>query len=326
MTATRIQVEQVLCPTDFSIFSSRALRHATALARRFEARLTVLHVIPYVVPYGSGLPYYLPAPTVASPAMRQHADEEMRRFVEPAVDAPVPVRMEIREGDPWREIQSLAEELPADLVVMGTHGRGGFEHLLLGSVAEKLLRRSPCPVLTVCHEEGRTWQAPGLVRRILCATDFSQSSADATALAFSLAEKNQAEVTLLHVVEGLPERGEYMYYAVPETAPLRENLEQKAREQLHTAVPEEVRAGCPIEERVTVGRAYKEILRAAAEQRADLIVMGTHGRGPVGRMFFGSTSHHVVREATCPVLTVRSRQASGGARAKAVEAVAASRD
>ena len=69
------------------------------------------------------------------------------------------------------------EEMPADLVVMGTHGRGGLEHLFLGSVTEKLMRRLPCSVLTVCHEEGRTWEAPGLVRRILCATDFSATSA-----------------------------------------------------------------------------------------------------------------------------------------------------
>ena len=82
------------------------------------------------------------------------------------------------------------------------------------------------------------------------------------------------------------------------------------RVQLHQALPEEARADSAITECVTLGRAYKEILRMAAEQSADMIVMGTRGHGPVGRMLFGSTSHHVVRAASCPVLTIRPVRAS----------------
>jgi nucleotide-binding universal stress UspA family protein len=307
MNPTPTPIHQILCPTDFSVFSARALRHAVALARQFEARLKALHVIPLLIPYRGESPYF-PAPTSPGREPRRQAEEEMRRFVEPAVEARVPVQTEIREGQPWREIQTVAEEWPADLVVMGTHGRAGFEHLVLGSVAEKLLHRLPCPVLTVCHEEGRTWEVPGLVRRILCATDLSESSPRTVAFALSLAEASQAEVTLLHVLEALPEPGEHPYLAVPEIGPLRRELEQMARDQLHQAVREEVRS--TVEERVTTGRAYKEILRIAATERADLIVMGTQGHGAVGRMFFGSTSHHVVRQATCPVLTVRPLAAS----------------
>ena len=140
----------------------------------------------------------------------------MRRFVAPALEARADFEVEICEGDPWREIEAAAEKMPADLVVMGTHGRGGLEHLFLGSVTEKLMRRLPCPVLTVCHEEGRTWEAPGLVRRILCATDFSETSALAVDQALALAAKNQAEVTILHVIESVPVPGEPLYRAVPE--------------------------------------------------------------------------------------------------------------
>jgi nucleotide-binding universal stress UspA family protein len=304
MTRNPIEIDRILCPTDFSVFSSRALRHAIALAQRFEARLTVLHVIPPSLAYGA-VPPYSPALAVVSPPLREQIEGELRAFIEPAVAAHVPTQTELREGDPWREIEKAAEELPADIVVMGTHGYGGFEHLLLGSVAEKLLRRLPCPVLTVCHEEGRTWEAPGLVRRILCAADLSDSSPATIAFALALAEKHQAEITLLHVVDSLPDPTEHVYMAVPEIGPLRRDLEQRARVQLHDAVPEDARGGGAITERVTIGRAYKEILRIAAEQNADMIVMGTRGHGPIGRMIFGSTSHHVVRAASCPGVTIR---------------------
>src|SRR6185369_13662644 len=118
---------------------------------------------------------------------------------------------EVCEGEPWREIVSLAEEMPSDLVVMGTHGRGGLEQLLLGSVAEKLIPRLPCPVLTVCHEEGRTWDAPGLVSRVVCATDFSETSSETLRVALSFAEPSGSEVILFHVVEGAPDFGDLTF-------------------------------------------------------------------------------------------------------------------
>jgi nucleotide-binding universal stress UspA family protein len=309
MTRNAIEIDRILCPTDFSVFSARALGHAIALAQRFQARLTVLHVLPPTLTYG-GVPPYSPALAVVPPPLREQVEGELRAFIEPAVAARVPTQIDLREGNPWREIERAAEELPADFVVMGTHGYGGFEHLLLGSVAEKLLRRLPCPVLTICHEEGRTWEAPGLVRRILCATDLSDSSPATIAWALALAERHQAEVTLLHVVDSLPDPTEHVYMAVPDIGPLRRDLEQRARVQLHEAVPEEARGDSAITECVTLGRAYKEILRIAAEQNADMIVMGTRGHSPIGRMFFGSTSHHVVRAASCPVVTIRPARAT----------------
>jgi len=322
MDTTPFLIGDILCPTDFSVFSSRALRHAVALARQFEARLEVVHVIANSRPYTGGAPYF-GVPVVATATLREHAEAEMRRFVAPAALARVPVKTEVREGEPWREVLAVAEELPADLVVMGTHGSSGLERLFLGSVAEKLLWRLPCPVLTVCHEEGRTWEAPGLVRRILCATDLRESSSDTVAFALSLAAKNGAEMMLLHVVEGFPETGEHLYLAVPEIGPLRQELERIARERLHQAVPPDAaRFGVKIEERVTTGRAYEEILRIASEKRADLVVVGPPAHGAIGRLLLGSTSHHVVREATCPVLTVRPLATTPTARGEGGMAVA----
>jgi nucleotide-binding universal stress UspA family protein len=297
----RIRIEHILCPTDFSMFSARAVRHASALAQRFGARLTVLHVW---APYATS-PLHTPAMILANQDLRALIDDEMRAFVESAVQDGATVKTVVREGEPWREIQAMAEQLPADLLVMGTHGRGGFEHLLLGSVTEKILRRAPCPVLSVCHEEGRTWEAPGLIRRILCATDLSASSNSAMKFALALAQEHKATLIMVHVVEALAPSGDPEYMTMPETEALRQRIESLARNHLSRTMLESPRARCEIVERVVGGRAHREILRIAVEESADMIVMGARPHAALAQAVFGSTSHHVVREATCPVLTVR---------------------
>jgi nucleotide-binding universal stress UspA family protein len=298
---TRLHIRRILCPTDFSLYSARALRHAGALARRFESRLSVLHVSPLWVP-NAGSPLHASPPR--TPVALEAFAEDVYRFARPCVPDGVAVETMVREGDPWREILEAATDLPADLVVMGTHGRGGFEELLLGSVADKVLRRARCPVLTVCHEEGRIGDAPGLVRRVLCATDLSAASGPTIRYSIALAEEYQADLVLLHVIEGLPGL-EPAYLSLVDTAKLRREVEDAARTQLQRSVPAEARAWCAITERVVTGRPGPEIVRAAVEERADLLVMGSHAQGPVSRAFFGSTSHEVVRTASVPVLTVR---------------------
>lgn len=303
MTTARTPIERILFPTDFSAFSAHALRHAMALARRFRARLKVAHVIPHVFP--SGESDYFAAPWLMTAETRQRVEDEMKRFLAPVREARLDHQTEISEGDPWRQIVSLAEDMPADLVVMGTHGRGGLEHLFLGSVAEKLIRRLPCPVLTVCREEGRTWEAPGLINRIVCATDFSETSGEALQMALDFASESEAQVTLLNVIESTPDFGDPTYIALPYMGPLRQDLESAARERLRKMVEGAAETGAKIEARVVFGRAYKEILRAAAEERADLVVVGAQGHGVIEHMLSGSNAQHVIRGATCPVLTVR---------------------
>lgn len=315
MTPTNFRIERILIPTDFSPYSDQALRHALALARKFKARLKAVYVIPQV--YVAGEAAYIGAAWFITPEVRRQAEEELRRFLTPARDARIDYEMEVREGEPWREIVNAAEEMRADLVVAGTHGRSGAERFILGSVAEKLVHRLPCPVLTICHEEGRTWEAPGLIVRILCATDFSEASAHALDFTLALAGATQAEVTLLHAVEFVPDLGEAVYrVALPEVQPLRLELQRKAAQRLDDALTSARRHGVSVRvtPRVVVGRAYKEILWAATEERADLIVIGAQGHGPIEHLVSGSNAQHVIRRATCPVLTVRPVQAQDPAR------------
>lgn len=322
MATTRFQIHRILCPTDFSEFSARALAHAVALGRSFDARVTALHVMPYLMPSATGALPDFPIPMVTTEALRAEAAGELSKFVEPARGERVPIDLRLLEGDPSRVIASEAADLAADLIVMGTHGRSGFEHLLLGSVTEKVLRRAPCPVLTVSHE-GELAHAPVLFRRILCAADLGASGSPTIELAVSLAEENQADLTLLHVLEGLPEGSAHLYLAVPGIGPLRQDLEREALQQLRAKVPAAARDWCEVKERVTAGQAGREILRIADEEQADLIVLGTHGHGALGTLVFGSTCNQVVRAAKCPVLTVRRVKAR---EERATEAVALPRE
>jgi nucleotide-binding universal stress UspA family protein len=303
MAPTRIEFDRILCPVDFSEFSTRALERAVRLGNWFDARVEVLHVIPFAIPAGVGLPYF-PAPPEVTRVQREQAERDVANLVAPFLGEGVPIETKVLEGEPWRAIQEEAEALPAGLLVMGTHGRSGFEHLLLGSVTEKVLRRAPCPVLTVGEVPPHPRTGP-LFRRILCAADLTQASERTLEVALSLASENDARITLLHVVESLPgETGSRLYLAVPEIGPLRRDLVEQARAQLRKAVPDAARDFCSVTERVEVGSAWSEILRVADEVDADLIVMGAHTGGPLGRMLFGSTSSHVVRRAACPVLVI----------------------
>ena len=304
MPQMRMQIDRILCPVDFSEFSAPALEHAVRLGSWFEARVDAVHVIPFPMPAATRLPYIPMSPEVPN-EQRQAAARHLGNLVAPFLSAGVPIETRILEGDPWRVIRDEARGLPADLLVMGTHGRSGFEHLLLGSVTEKVLRHARCPVLTVGHVLRHPRTGP-LFRRILCAADLTEASDRTLAMALSLASENDARITLLHVVEGVPDAQERdLYLAVPEIGPLRRDLVEHARARLREAVPESARDFCAVDERVETGSAWKGVLRVSDEEDADLIVMGAHAGGALGRMFFGSTANQVVRRAACPVLVIQ---------------------
>jgi len=314
------RIERILCPTDFSPFSDLALRHALALAWQFKASLKILHVVPHVFLEADSI--YGAAPWLLTPEVRLNADEAMRDFIRPARERKIHLETEIREGDPWREIHDAAWQMAAGLVVMGTHGRGGLDRFLLGSVAEKLIRRLPCPVLSVCHEEGRTWAAPGLVQRILCATDFSETSFEAFRLAQVFAKRHGAAITLLNAVESIPELDRVAYRALIDFESVRRELERRSLERLREMVQGADLGDLAVTVRSVNGRAHKQILRIAAEERADLIFIGAQGHGFVEHMLSGSNAQRVIREATCPVLTARALPADLRPRARSTSLIA----
>jgi nucleotide-binding universal stress UspA family protein len=210
----------------------------------------------------------------------------------------------VEAGDPVKVIARVVAESHPDLLIMGTHGRGGFERLLLGSVAEKVLRLVGCPVLTVPPPGAAA--GPPSFKTILCAIDFGPSAIRALEYAFSLAKEADARLILLHVVESLADAAalaEPVGFSIPD---FQKSLEHDASERLTALIPADARSWCRPEPLVTSGRAHREILRVAKDTQAELIVMGVQGRGAIDLLLFGSTTHHVIREAGAPVLTLRA--------------------
>lgn len=299
-----VNIQRILCPVDFSEPSRHALEHAVASAKRHGAQITICHVYSQPQPLVFG-PEMAAGTSSLPPVQSQAVVDEVRRFSESVVIDGSP-EIVVTEGVPAKEIVQLAERMAADLLVMGTHGRGGFEQRFLGSVTEKVLRTTSCPVLTVPPPSPGPAAGPVLYKTVLCPLDFSDASSRAIEYAVSLAKEPGTHLILLHVVEGLIEP-RYLDINASFTVPeYRLYVEQDAMTQLKAAIPDEARTWCEPEERVAAGKAYREILRVAAETGADLIVMGAHSGGAVERWVFGSTTHHILQEAACPVLTLRT--------------------
>jgi nucleotide-binding universal stress UspA family protein len=137
-----LAIRSILHPTDFSLYSENAFQLALSLARDYGARLAVVHVAPPpLAVYGDGL--YAPLPVHFDEGLREKLNEVAAKAGE------VPLEKKLYEGDPATEILHAAREFKSDLIVLGTHGRTGLGRLLMGSVAEQVVRKAPCPVLTV---------------------------------------------------------------------------------------------------------------------------------------------------------------------------------
>ena len=305
----------ILVPTDFSPQSTAALAYARELAATTGASIHLLHVAENV---------FLRA-VAGDPGERKTAllrqleesftDDDRRRLA---------VRVAVERSDePADEIVSCARMSDIDLIVMGTHGRGGLARAVMGSVAEHVVRTAPCPVLTV-HQAPAT-DRPG-PSRILVATDFSPPSDTALEFARTLAARFGASLHLLHVVEdptiGGPVASE-MYLA--ESPATRTERLKDSQARLSHRVTGSDRAALNATTEVVFGRSAEMIVDYAADTKADLIVMGTHGRTGLAHLLVGSVAERVVRHAACPVLTVREPRAPALAPAKAQEHHAAAR-
>ncbi len=297
-----LQINRILCPVDLSDSSRHAITHAVMMAKWYKARITALHVCnPVVVPSTDFVVAGTPSVALLTEAEVEDVNAQILRWFGSV--EPVQIDVVIDNGNVANRVLDRALSLPADLIVMGTHGAGGFEHLVLGSVAEKVLRKATCPVMTVPPQSRTTSKVP--FKRLLCPVDFSESSLSALQFGFSIAQESDAELTILHVFEWLP--GDEALTNRPINVPeYRRQLEHDFDEKLHALVPDSVRDWCRPRTRTAHGKAYREILAAATEENVDLIVMGVQGRNALDLMLFGSTTNQVVRRATCPVLTLRA--------------------
>jgi nucleotide-binding universal stress UspA family protein len=292
--------QKILCPIDFSAGSRQAMRAAVRLADAAGAELVLAHAW-YVPPLAFGGEYELAAALT----------EEIRADAQGSLDAAAREAAELGArrvsprllaGNPAHELVRALEDDPAlDLVVMGTHGRTGLARVLLGSIAESVIRRAPCPVLVV-----RPDGAVGPFARVLCPVDFSEASERALDLAAGLAQPGGAGITLLHVIEPPA-----IHARVQRLLEVVRDLDKWAAAHLDAWA---ARAPAPAAKLCRVGHAGAEILKVLDEGPAfDLVVLGSHGKLGLERVLLGSVAEKVVRHASCPVLVARRRPAPADA-------------
>jgi nucleotide-binding universal stress UspA family protein len=291
-----LRIERILCPLDFSDFSAKAYDYAQSLARHYQAKLFLQHVLQ---PIFSAYPLYACPETAQNlfQDLRAYAEQELREFVTSHTRTGIEPESVISEGMVTDQILACAEAHAVDLIVMGTHGRQGFDHLLLGSVTEKILRKARCPVLAI-GKPAHDFVAPASdadpvrLDRIVFATDFSRHAERALDYALSLAQEYKAELTLLHVLEEIPPSWDLA------------TVTSDVVSRLERPIPAEARNRCMLKSRMRVGRPYQEIVRYALETETDLVVLGVRGRNALDLALFGSTAHRVIHQAPCPVLAV----------------------
>jgi len=274
-----INITRILCPTDLSPHSGKAVRYALALARAHEAELIFFHC----TPDADG-----EEKLIAS--VSEHTDPSNCRLIAAACD------------DIGEAIMMQAQVENVDLIVMRSRRRP-HRAALLGSAAESVCRSAPCPVL-VMHNDEQEFVSSGLtvdIKRVLVAYDFSDYSELALKYGLSIAQEHQAELHLLHV---LPARSvnepEIAWYPVG-----GESAYHTAARRLQRVVPSEVHLWCNVKTAVSEGHPYREILDYADKNEIDLISVGAHGAGFGMRALFGSNVDRVLRQAPCPVLVAR---------------------
>jgi len=299
-----IDLQRILAPVDFSPASQHGLAFAAALAGRFHSRLHLLYVVePPVLPEWG----YAHIP-LREAKLRHAAEERLPQFpAQCGVDPRLIQSVEVRSGEADAEICETAVKQHSDLIVLASHGLGGIQHAFSGGTAEHVVRRAPCPVLTVrdCALQPKGAGIPSFnLKRIVVTTDFSEASKKALPYAIAFARKFEASLVLLYVVPAhLPAELSHIGIVLDE-----KRLMDEARERMPRFRQAELDPHLHVDTLVVSGGPAHEICRTAEAQAADLIVMATHGHTGLKHFLVGSVTENVVRHAPCPVLVVRERE------------------
>ncbi|MGA7381688.1 MAG: universal stress protein [Terriglobales bacterium] len=291
--------KNILLATDFSDASEKAFHYAVAIARLHGSKIYAVHVAP---PETS-----LPIPEFPEDPMFNVAKRAMETLGSRSELKQIAHETLLRRGSVWSALSDVIRQRNIDLVVLGTHGRGGIKKLVLGSVAEEVVRRVGCPVITVGPHIDVPLLTTGEIHRILFATDFHPASEKALDYALHLANRFQAKLILLHVLPpaGLPAPG-LTFYNEPAINEWQAKVKAQTKENLEKLLPPYVRLCSEPEYVVGFDFTAEGILKVAADRNVDLMVMGANRplSAKVSAHVLGAVTYEVIRHAKCPVLTV----------------------
>ena len=285
-----MRITKILVPVDFSTPSRLAVSHGITLARKFHARMTLLNVtdLPGTVLYAQ--------PATSEKIEREHREQTSRMLsslVVPKDQSDLDLQIRVKTGNIEEEIYSSISEEEADVLVMGTHGRGVVGRAFIGSVTQNVLRKVTVPVLTVCRVS-----RPLTFDRILFATDLSDACRRGFELVLELARVTRSNVSIIHSVD-VPGAA----YGAGTDIDRRELLET-AGLRLHELADEGRRQEVHIETVLLEGTPAEAIFKAADENNTDLIIITVERKGLLERALLGSTAERIIREAHLPVLSI----------------------
>ncbi|MDZ7723413.1 MAG: universal stress protein [candidate division KSB1 bacterium] len=295
-------IKHILVPSDFSQHAEQAALHAMAVASRFGAKITFLHIVTVYDNDPNAPQDFFPDIENFYKQLETRADEKFQQTIATYVQQGLQTERVIQRGfSPYEEILTYAEEHAVDLIAMGTHGRKSFAHFLMGSVTEKIVHHAACPVLCT-HIDEQEPQPIKPYERILVPVDFSEQSKRALRAAKLLLAEN-GRLDLLHVIE------DHIHpaYYTSETHSLLEflpNLHERAESSIQRMV-QDYASDIKTEITIADGHIAKAITNFVPEHNSDLIVMGTHGLNALEQIFIGSVANKVIRKASCPVMTVK---------------------
>ncbi|MBA3609106.1 MAG: universal stress protein [Chthoniobacterales bacterium] len=294
---SRLKVETILVPIDFSAASLFAIRWASFIAQQTKAGIHLLNVHES----GSPIAQSLGSPVIGSEneiKEQLHRDLQIVALRQKLSQA----SLQIRVGRPFHEICELAGEIHADLIILATHGRTGWERVFLGSTAERVIRHAPCPVL-VARPTSREKEKLKL-QKIVVPVDFSECSARGLHYAIDLAKYFRARLSLINVT---PVHHDLPPAVIYSEAALRRWAREVAEAHMQELVQATDFEGVKYETVQKSGSPAQKICRHAVKEGADLIVTSTHGRTGFSHALIGSTAEKISRYARSPVLIVPSR-------------------
>jgi nucleotide-binding universal stress UspA family protein len=300
-----LTISRILYPTDFSKCAKHALPHTLHLAERHDAELHLLHAVVLHDADPDSAIHRLPNMEDLYQLLEAHADQQMKSTVRERGKDLLVKHAQVRGISAAGAILDYASENDIDLIVMGTHGRRGLRRLLLGSVAEEIVRLAPCPVLTVPEREARAGLAADSVTQIVVPVDFSQHADLAIAYARELAALYKAQLHLMHVVDEVV-YPEFYPPVMPSGTSMNDELQEQSETRLRDLATTFEDPGVGVNVYVRSGRAAPSITDFAEQLAADLIVIASHGLTGIRHMLLGSVTEQVVRRAPCSTLTVKS--------------------
>jgi nucleotide-binding universal stress UspA family protein len=302
----KLSIRNVLVPIDFSTISIQTIETAKRLAHRFDASIHLVHVHHWQYP-GDFMGSLMPVGKVRvsfEQHRRKRLAEELKMMAQAHGLSPGLIHP-LEGASAFHEICRLAQQIPADLIVMPTHGYTGLRHVLLGSTAERVVRHSPCPVFIVREKKQRSKTGRGLsISTILVPVDFSSSSRQGLQYAIGFADEFAARMILLHAV--------YLGYIysseeTPIDIPLlQKTARENAEHQMHKLERTVNFGSAKFETMFTEGSPVQDICAFAKDHDTDLIITSTHGLTGLKRVLIGSIAEKVVRHAPCSVLVVPS--------------------